>query len=67
VGLGLTRRPGQSVNIGDDITVTVVRVDGDAVVLRVQAPKEILILRSELPKFPVPPADTPLRQESKTE
>ena len=47
--LTLTRKPGESIHIGDDITVEIVRVQGDRVRLVVTAPRAINIRRSELP------------------
>ena len=44
----LQRKPGESVVIGNDISVTVVSVDGGRVRLAISAPQEIPILRSEL-------------------
>jgi len=46
--LVLTRRPGQSIVVGDDVEVVVVRVEGDRVVLGIEAPREIRVVRSEL-------------------
>lgn len=44
----LQRKPGESLLIGDDISITVVSVDGGRVRLAIAAPQEIPILRSEL-------------------
>ena len=46
--LVLTRRPGQSIMIGDGIELVVVRIEGDRVVLGVDAPREIRVVRAEL-------------------
>lgn len=46
--LVLTRRPGQTIRIGDGIEVRVVRIEGDRVVLGVAAPREVTIVRGEL-------------------
>ena len=46
--LVIGRKKGQSVIIGDDIEVTVVKVEDGAVKLAINAPKEITILRKEL-------------------
>jgi carbon storage regulator len=43
----LTRRVGESVNIGDDVQVTVPRIDGNQVRLGVAAPKAIAVHRAE--------------------
>ena len=44
----LSRKVDEAINIGDDIVVTVVSVNGDKVRLGVKAPKETLVLRTEL-------------------
>lgn len=44
----LQRKEGQSVLIGDGITVSVVSVDGGRVRLAIDAPAHVAILRSEL-------------------
>jgi carbon storage regulator len=46
--LVLTRRPGQSIRIGDSVELVVVRIDGDRVVLGVEAPREVRVVRAEL-------------------
>jgi carbon storage regulator len=44
----LQRKAGQSLVIGDDITVSVLAVEGGRVRLAISAPKDTPILRSEL-------------------
>jgi len=46
--LVLSRRPGESIAIGDGIRVTIVEVSGDRVKLGIQAPQDVVILRQEL-------------------
>lgn len=46
--LVLSRKPGESVVIGGNITVTVVEVRGNRVRLAFDAPHEVCILRGEL-------------------
>jgi carbon storage regulator len=46
--LVLSRKINQKIVIGDNITVTVVRLGGGRVGLGIEAPKEIKVLRSEL-------------------
>lgn len=46
--LVLTRKPGESVVIGDDIEVTVVSVEKNAVRLSIQAPRSVSVYRREL-------------------
>ena len=44
----LTRKVGESVLIGDDISITVLSVRGKQVKLGVQAPKEVSVHREEI-------------------
>lgn len=44
----LQRKAGESLLIGDDITIRVVSVDGTRVRLAIAAPEDVSILRSEL-------------------
>lgn len=44
----LTRRVGETVMIGDDVTVTVLGVKGNQVRVGVSAPKDIAVHREEI-------------------
>jgi len=44
----LTRRVGETVVIGDDVTVTVLGVKGNQVRLGVNAPKQVAVHREEI-------------------
>lgn len=46
--LVLSRKPNESIIIGDTIAVTVLGVEGDQVKLGITAPKEITIHRQEI-------------------
>lgn len=46
--LVLTRKPNQSIQIGDNITINVVRVRGNTIKLGIEAPREVPVIRSEL-------------------
>jgi carbon storage regulator len=46
--LVLTRKSSESINIGDEITITVVEVKGNSVRLGIQAPGRMRIFRKEL-------------------
>jgi carbon storage regulator len=48
--LVITRKKGESILIGDDIEITVVKSDDGSVKLAIAAPKNITILRKELYK-----------------
>lgn len=44
----LSRRLGESLTIGDDITVTVIACSGNQIRLGISAPREIRVLREEI-------------------
>ena len=46
--LVLTRRPGESVMIGDDVVITVLEVRGDVVRLGIRAPRSVPVHREEV-------------------
>ena len=48
--LVLTRKTQQSIQIGENITITVLRVKGRSVRIGIEAPNEVKVLRAELPK-----------------
>ncbi len=53
--LVLTRKLQEKITIGDDITVTILRIKGQQVRVGIEAPKDVRVLRGELPKLPTPP------------
>jgi carbon storage regulator len=46
--LVLTRKPGQSIMIGDDVEVQVLSVAGEKVRLGITAPRDVAIYRNEV-------------------
>lgn len=46
--LVLTRRPHQSIHIGDDIVVTVLEVKGDQIRIGISAPRDVQVHREEV-------------------
>lgn len=46
--LVLSRRKGESVIIGDDVTITVVDVRGDQIRLGIDAPRSVKVYREEV-------------------
>lgn len=46
--LVLSRKPGETLRIGDDVEITVVEVKGDLVRLGIQAPRTVQVWRKEL-------------------
>jgi len=47
--LVLTRKLSQQIKIGDNVTLTVLRVKGNTVRLGIEAPRDVRVVRSELP------------------
>jgi len=45
--LVVTRKPGEGIKIGDNIEITIVKIDDNSVKVSINAPKEVKILRSE--------------------
>lgn len=46
--LVITRKKGESLLIGDDIEITISKIDDGSVKIAIEAPREIRILRKEL-------------------
>lgn len=44
----LTRRAGETLNIGDEITVTVLSVQGNQIRIGINAPKDVDVHREEI-------------------
>ena len=44
----LTRKEGESINLGNDITITVLGVSGKQVRIGTSAPKDVLVNREEI-------------------
>ncbi|NPV42739.1 MAG: carbon storage regulator CsrA [Firmicutes bacterium] len=46
--LVLSRKPGQSIIIGDNIKITLIEIQGEQVKLGIEAPKSIVVYRMEV-------------------
>jgi carbon storage regulator CsrA len=57
--LVLTRKSDQKIQIGENITVTVIEVKGRYVRLGIEAPRAVRIVRSEIAVPPLPPVAVP--------
>lgn len=44
----LTRRPGESIQVGEDIEISILEIRGNQVRIGINAPSDVLVLRSEL-------------------
>lgn len=55
--LVLSRRPGEEIVIGGDVSITVLEIRGGRVLLGVTAPRTVTIDRSEVHRKKVPPAE----------
>ncbi len=47
----LSRKAGEKIAIGDDVTIVVNRISGNRVALGIHAPKHIRVVRGELERF----------------
>lgn len=47
--LVLTRKHQEQIRIGDNITLTILRIKGNAVRIGIEAPREVRVVRGELP------------------
>jgi carbon storage regulator len=64
--LVLSRKQQEQIKIGDQITVTIVRVKGNTVRVGIEAPRDVRVVRSELPKADAEPAGTTATVDSTT-
>jgi carbon storage regulator CsrA len=54
--LVLTRKMNEQIQIGDNITVSILRIKGNTVRVGIQAPRQVRVIRGELPPLPGPEA-----------
>lgn len=64
--LVLSRKLGESIRIGEDITITVVNVDRGKIRLGIEAPAEVKIMRTELIESDRTPGPTSVSPASVT-
>jgi carbon storage regulator CsrA len=55
--LVLTRKLQEQIRVGDDITITVLRIKGNTVRVGIEAPRGVRVVRGELPSFDSGPAE----------
>ncbi len=46
--LVLTRKANQSIRVGKDITITIVKIQGNSIRIGIEAPREVRVVRGEL-------------------
>jgi carbon storage regulator len=59
--LVLSRKSSQQIMIGSEISITVVKIEGNQVRLGIQTPPHVTILRAELDVFPDEIRDRPAK------
>ena len=52
--LVLSRKSGERIHLGDDITIVVNKISGNRVSIGIDAPADVQIVRGELPRIPNP-------------
>jgi len=62
--LVLSRKEGESLVIGDNITITINRISGNRITVGVDAPREVRIVRGELTVFEDEPGKPDSRGDS---
>ena len=62
--LVLTRKLQQQIKIGEQITVTILRVKGNTVRVGITAPRDVRVIRGELPKAAVAQDDQQLAAQA---
>lgn len=55
--LVLSRKSQQSIHIGNDITISILKIKGNTVSVGIEAPRQVRIVRGELPHYDRPPTD----------
>ena len=60
--LVLSRKIGEKIHIGNQVTLTVVRIKGNQVRIGIEAPDDVAIVRAELRDFELDVPDSPCTQ-----
>lgn len=56
--LVLSRKTQEQIRIGDNITITVLKVQGRSVRIGIEAPQQVRVVRAEIPAFEDSPGET---------
>ncbi len=62
----LTRRPGEKIRIGDDIEITISKVDGRQVRVGIEAPRKVFVHREEIYRQVAAAASQEVRRKAAT-
>ncbi|MBX7167906.1 MAG: carbon storage regulator CsrA [Pirellulales bacterium] len=65
--LVLSRKANEKIQIGDGITVTVLRIKGNQIKLGIEAPRDVRVIRSELPPREMMVTDADVAEEVESE
>lgn len=57
--LVLSRKPGEKILVGDNVTITIVRIGPNTVRLGIEAPRDMNIVREELTMTVEPNGESP--------
>ena len=57
--LVLTRKQAEQIQIGENVVITILRVKGQSVRIGIEAPRDVRVLRAELPKSADQTDDSP--------
>jgi carbon storage regulator CsrA len=60
--LVLTRKANEQIQIGDNVVITILQVKGQSVRIGIEAPREVRVLRSELPRADEVPFENPMAE-----
>jgi carbon storage regulator CsrA len=60
--LVLTRKLQEQIKIGDDVVITILQIRGKAVRVGIQAPRNMRVLRAELPEYAPVEAESDVTQ-----
>lgn len=61
--LVLSRKVGQKILVGDDVTITLTRISGDKARIGIEAPKDVPIFREEVERRQEAEVHSPEREE----
>jgi carbon storage regulator CsrA len=60
--LVLTRKPQEQIRLGNNVTITVVRIQGNTVRLGIEAPHDVRVIRGEIADEQLDPSTEPVEK-----